>query len=134
MVNLEDLTPAELQYLRSKWASEITEIDKEKARKLDRLEDRLDKQAEEATAEAELEASLTLAQDVLAQLIASGAAQALIDGQQAAVDKLQDEVNSFGLSTSYVSNTDAMLQQMEMDELDQASALRTARIAAIDAL
>jgi hypothetical protein len=134
MIQLNELSASELQYLRQKWASEITELDKEIARKLERLESRLENQGESAVAQANLEAELAHAQQVLGILQANNADAAVIASQEAVIAELQENVDSFGLSTSYVSNTDAMLQQMEMDELTESSALRTTKIAEIDAL
>ena len=134
MISLNELSATELQYLRSKWASEQTELDKEKARKLERLEQRLDNQGEDAVVQANLEADLAHAQSVRDILVANNADPAIIASQEAVVAELESKVNSFGLSTSYVSNTDAMLQQMELDELQDASVLRATKIAEIDAL
>jgi hypothetical protein len=134
MIPLNELSAAELQYLRQRWASEQTDMDNERARKLARLESRLESQGEEAVAEANLEADLAHAQAVLAILVANNAAAPIIASQEALVAELQDQVNSFGLSTSYVSNTDAWRLQMDADELQQSSLLRATRIAEIDAL
>lgn len=134
MITLNDLTPTELQYLRSKWVSQQTEINKEKASKTKRLTLRLNSQGEDAIAKAELEAELTHATAVLNNLTTNNADPALIAAQQAVVNDIQLKLDGFGLSSSYVSNTDAMILQMELDELDSHIALRTAKIAAIDAL
>ncbi|MEZ4722912.1 MAG: hypothetical protein R2813_13645 [Flavobacteriales bacterium] len=134
MIALNQLSADDLQYLRQKWASEIKDIDEERARRVDRLEKRLETQGESATAQAELEADLAHAQAVLAILVANNADPAVIASQEVVVAEAQEAVNSLGLSASYVSDRGAWLQQMEFDELEQASILRTNRIAQIDAI
>jgi len=54
--------------------------------------------------------------------------------QQTIVDRLQTDVDSLDSGSSSISNTDALLYQMELDEIDASKALRTTQIAAIDAL
>ncbi len=132
MVNFSDLTTEELNYLRSKWDSEETEMTKEKARKTTRLNDRLSRTAEDAVAKSELETELQDMQAVLTELQNASASAATIATVQGQVDSLQVQVDSFGTSTGHVSNTDAMLYQIELDELDALKALRTSRIADID--
>jgi hypothetical protein len=134
MITLNELSVSELQYLRSKWSSEKTELNKERARKMDRLEERLSSQDDDATAQAEKVASLNHAQAVLDQLVSSAAAPPLIAAQQAVIDELQAQVDGFGLSSSFVSNTDALMAQMEFDELEFAVQKRTDRLAEVDAL
>lgn len=120
--------------MRSKWNSQKSELDKERARKLDRLNDRLTNQNDDANQQAELEAELVDAQGVLAHLQGTSADQSLIDAQQTRVDELQAEIDGIGLSTSYVSKTDARIIQMELDELAFSASQRETRIAEIDAL
>ena len=134
MITLNDLTTEELQYVRSKWASEITEIDKEKARKQERLEARLESQGDDAAAKATLQADITHAESVRGVLVANNADAALMAAQDAVIAELQSELDAFGLSSSYVSPTDAILQQMGLDELAFASQKRADRIVEIDAI
>tara|TARA_B100000508_G_scaffold140124_1_gene140211 strand:- start:3223 stop:3627 length:405 start_codon:yes stop_codon:yes gene_type:complete len=134
MITLNNLTTEELQYVRSKWASEITELDKEKARKQERLEAKLESQGDDAAIKAGLEADITHAEAVRDLLVASNADAAIIASQNAVIAELQSELNGIGLSSSYVSPTDAILQQMDLDELAYASQRRAARIVEIDAI
>lgn len=134
MITLNDLTADELQYVRSKWASEITELDKEKARKQERLTSKLESQEDDAAVKATLAADLAHAQSVRDVLIANNADAALIAAQEAVIAEKQAELSSYGLSSSYVSPTDAILQQMDLDELAFAAQKRVERIAEIDAI
>jgi len=134
MVTLSELTTTELGYLRSKWNSEVTELNKEKARKRSRLDDRLSRQAEDGTALTVLEASLAHAEAGLAHMVSTGADAELITNQQSVVDDLQAQIDNFSTSASYLSNPDALLVQMELDELEQDKILRTAKIAEITTL
>lgn len=134
MITLNELSAADLQYLRQKWASEKSEIDLERTTKAARLEKRLETQSESAVTQANLEADIAHAEGVRDILVANGADAAVIATQEAVIADLQEELDSFGASSSYVSDRSAMLQQMELDELEQDSILRAAKIAAIDAL
>ena len=134
MITLNDLTAEELQYVRSKWASEITELDKEKARKQERLEAKLDSQGEDAAVQANLEADIAHAESVKGILVANNADAAIIASQDAVIAELQSDLDSYGLSASCVSPTDAILQQMELDVLAFESQKRTDRIVEIDAI
>jgi hypothetical protein len=134
MITINDLSASEAQYLRDKWASEKAEIDTERANKLIRLERRLETQGESAVSQANLEADIAHAEGVRDILVANGADPTVIAAQQAVVAGLQEELDSFGVSSSYVSDRSAMLQKMELDELELDSILRAAQIAAIDVL
>lgn len=132
MITYSDLTTEELNYLRSKWDSEETELTKERGRKLTRLNERLSRTAEDAVAKTALATELQQMQTVLAELQAGSATAASIAIVQAQVDALQARYDGYGTGTSTVSNTDAMLYQQELDELDALKAIRTTGIAAID--
>lgn len=134
MTVLSDLTTEELQYLRSKWSSEQTELVKERARKIERLNNRLQSQQADAQAQAQAKEELVHAQAVYDVLVAGNADQALINSQQAVIDGLQAEVGLAGASAAFVSRTDSMQQQMEFDELEFAANKRSEQIAAVDAL
>ncbi len=115
-------------------ASEITELDKEGARKLERLENRLESQGEDATIQATLEADIAHAESVRDVLVVNNAVAALIASQEGVITEKQAELNGIGLSSSYVSPTDAILQQMDLDVLAFESQKRTDRIVEIDAI
>lgn len=125
MVTYADLSTTELEYLRSKWDSEVTELTKERGRKQTRLNDRLNRTAEDAAEKTELENELQEMQTVLTELQNANASSAAIATIQAQVNALQARVDGFGSGTSYVSNTDAMLYQLELDEIDALKTLRT---------
>lgn len=133
MILLEDMTTEELQIMRSKWVGQNADLEKERDRKQKRLESRLESQDDEAGAQADKIANLEHAQSMLALAVSSNAGAAAINRQQALVDSLQEEVDDIGLSTSYVSKTDARQVQMELDELDFAISQRALRITEIDA-
>ena len=133
MITVSDLTADELAYLRSKWGSEETELQREKSRKMNRLNDRLNRTAEDAIALSELETDLQEMQGVLSDLQAGSGSATSIARIQTQVDALEAQVNGFGTSTTHVSNTDAMLYQLELDELDALRTLRVDKIAEIDA-
>lgn len=134
MVPLSELTQEGLQYVRSKWVSQAKDLEKERARKLDRLTDRLDNQEEESDAQTTLETNLVSAQEVHDELVSSNATASSITYQLSVIEELNAKINSYGLSTSYVSKADARIAQMELDELEFAINQRQARITEIDAL
>lgn len=134
MIELSELSTEELEYMLSKWTSEKTELEKQKAQRAERLDTRLNVQTEDAAVQATREADLSHAQGVLTALVNAGEAQAMIDEQQAVVDELQAIVDGYGLSSSYISHTDARIIQMDLDELEFSISHRGTRISEIEAL
>ena len=132
MITFNDLTTEELTYLRSKWTSEVPELTKERGAKQKRLNDRLSRTAEDAAAKTELETSLQEMQAVLTELQNNGSPAAVVATIQTQVNNLQAEIDSFGSGSTHVSNTDAMLYQLELEELDSIKTLRSNKIAEID--
>lgn len=134
MVSLGELSNAELEYLRSKWDSEATELKNERQRKAKRLDDRLARQAEDGTGQTVLENEKAHAEAVLNLLVASNADASLIAEQQTIVAEIQAKMNELSSGTSYLSKTDALLLLMELDELESQSDLREDQVANIDDL
>lgn len=93
MIALEDLTAEELQYMRSKWETEKTDLEKERDRKADRLNDRLNRQTEDLSEKNIASNKLEHAQEVLEELVANGTEQDMLDQQQAVIDELQLKLN-----------------------------------------
>jgi len=82
----------------------------------------------------DLEAEIAHAESVRDVLVANNADAALIATQEAVIAEKQSELDSYGLSSSFVSPTDAILQQMDLDVLAFESQKRTDRIVEIDAI
>lgn len=134
MITINDLTTSELDYVRAKWKAETQELGRSVSRKEDRLTTRLDRQAENGTALAVLEGQLAHAQTMLALAQSTGQTSEVIAGQQATVDALQNQVDDHGSTVGYITNAEAVILQMEIDELEQGKTLRNTQITAITTL
>ncbi len=128
------MTQEQLKYLRQKWSSELIELNREKIRAQRRLDRRLEKQtideAEVETLAGELESAIAL----LSHLQTTNAPAELIAGQQAVVDKVQKEYEDESNGLNILTDEEAHIQQLSIEELEQRKSVRQVKITELDAL
>lgn len=134
MSSLTDMSTADLAYLKRKFINQIEELDIEIGTRQARLDNRLERQEEDATAKATLDQQLLSAQNMLAALESHNETAELIAEAEALVQARQTAVNNHKVSYNLVSDREAQLVLIELDEMEAAKVLRTDRIAAIDAI
>lgn len=134
MKALVDMSTTDLEYLVKKFATEVTEITDQIDERQTRLDKRLQRQADDDAAKAEQEQALQEAQDMLAELQASGASASSITTAENVVADRQALLAGITTSTAYVSDTEAQLIKMQLDELEQGRVLRNNRIAEIETI
>ena len=81
-----------------------------------------------------IEGKLDSAQALLTHLQSSSAPQALIDDQQAVVTELQNTYDSESQGAGVLTDEEAMLQQVQIDELALRKTYREGKIAEVEAL
>lgn len=128
------MSTADLAYLKRKFINQIEELDIEIGTRQARLDNRLERQEEDATAKATLDQQLLSAQNMLAALESHNETAELIAEAEALVQARQTAVNNHKVSYNLVSDREAQLVLIELDEMEAAKVLRTDRIAAIDAI
>ena len=126
------MSTEDLQYLKRKFSTQVEEIEDEMSRRQTRLNNRLARQQEDATALATLQQELQTAQDTLAALQSHNEAATLIASAQELVNTRQAAVNEHTVSPNHISDREAQLIQMELDEMEQSKVLRNTRIGEID--
>lgn len=134
MYTLNDLSTEELEYLHSKWTSEITELSDKKNKRETSLNRRLNSQEEDAIELQDIEAERAHAQAMYDTAVAASAPQSQLDRQLVLIDELQQSIDGYSASSAYVSKTGSLLIQLELAVIEQEINLRQASIAAIDAL
>jgi len=134
MKTLEELSQDQLLYLRQKWSSEIIELNREKIRAQKRLDRRLEKQVIDEAEIAELSAQLNNANQLLVHLQTTGAPQDLITAQEAAVAKVQQEYEEESNGLYILTDEEAHIQQLSIEELVQRKSMRETKISELDAL
>lgn len=134
MISLENLNTDQLTYLKQKWSAEIREIDLNMSRATDRLTARLERRATNSEELDLIEGKLNSAETLLAHLQSSSAPQALIDDQQAVVTELQNTFDSESQGAGVLTDEEAMLQQVQIDELALRKTYREGKIAEVEAL
>lgn len=134
MIELHQLLSDDLSYLRIKLVAETAEARTKLHRKQAALEKKMERQAAQQSIVCVLERDLRQAQTILAHLRASNATNTIVEAQQAQVDSQQVELEAHTFKPGYLSEVDAYLKQLEIDELEAVQQLRATTIAAIDAL
>lgn len=133
-IDLSSLSSEQLLYLKQKWSTEKRELELDHARAAERLATRLDRRSANAEEVAAMEARLSQAQTLLQHLQTTSAPAELITAQQAEVDNLQTEYDTQSVGSGVLTNEEAVLQQVAVDELDLRKTYREDKIAEVDAL
>ena len=134
IVNLNDLADDQLTYLKQKWSAESHELDREKQRNAARLNARVERQEVNKQEVDTLADDLTTAKNLLTHLVNTSAPQEMIDKQQALVDKLQTEKDEADNASSGLTQTEVVLQQASIDEIDLQRQYRLDKITEIDTI
>ena len=133
-MNLNDLADDQLTYLKQKWSAESHELDREKQRNAARLNARVERQEVNKQEVDTLADDLTTAKNLLTHLVNTSAPQEMIDKQQALVDKLQTEKDEADNASSGLTQTEVVLQQASIDEIDLQRQYRLDKITEIDTI
>lgn len=134
MKNLNELSTEQLTYLNQKWSAEAHELNREIVRTTTRLNTRVNRQEVNQQEIAALSDDLANAQGLLDHLTNTSAPQAMIDNQQALVDRLQGELDTANGASNGLTATEAILQQAGIDELELQKQYREDKIGEIDAI
>lgn len=134
MKNLSDLSQEQLRYLHQKLSAEVIEFTREKNRAQSRLNKRMEKQdLDKADIEA-LKVNLTDAEALLGHLQSTNAPANLIEVQENVKQELQMQYEDEVSGLNAITDEEAFMQQLAIDELVQRKGLREAKITELDAL
>ncbi len=131
---LSELTQEQLRYLRQKWSSELIELNREKIRAQRRLDRRLEKQTIDETEVATLSVELERAIALLSHLQTTSAPAELITAQQEVVNKVQKEYDDESNGLNVLTDEEAHIQQLSIEELEQRKEVRQVKITELDVL
>ena len=134
MLNLSDLNPEQLTYLKQKWSSEAHELNREILRNASRLNARIERQTlnqQEIDTLLDDEAN---ARQLLDHLTATNAPAPMIDAQQALLDRLTEELATANSASNGLTATEAILQQAGIDELVLQKQYREDKVSEIEIL
>lgn len=134
MKQLNEMNNEQLTYLQQKWSVESMELDRGIIRAQERLNSRVQRQVLNQAELAELQTNLANAEQLLTHLQSTSAPQEMIDNQQELVDKLQMEVDTESRGANVLTDEEAFLQQVTIDELRLQKQYRTDKIAEINNL
>lgn len=134
MIDLNDLANDQLTYLKQKWSAEAHELDREKQRNAARLSARVERQELNQQEVSTLADDLSNAQSLLTHLVTTSAPQEMIDKQQALVNKLQSEKDVADSATNGLTQTEVVLQQAGIDEVDLQRQYRIDKITEIETI
>lgn len=134
MKTLEQMTNEQLTYLKQKWSAEAKELDRDIVRSEVRLTSRLSRQEMDQSEIDALKVDLANAESLLTHLVNTSAPQEMIDKQRALVDKIMIEVETESKGRNVLTDEEAYLQQVGIDELKLQKQYREDKITEIDAI
>jgi transcriptional regulator with XRE-family HTH domain len=132
--NFSELTGSQRGYLRDKWSAEIKEFKDAKADANLKLNKRIEKSN---LSEGEISVLVTEVEDsksILTHLQNTGAADTIIAKQQAIVTLNENRLTEKKLKSGTLSDEEAVLEQVAIDELDWKIQYRETKIAQINAI
>jgi hypothetical protein len=134
MAELNQMTQEQLKYLRQKWSSEITELNREFIRAQKKLEKRVEKQ-EIDQGELELLASdLESANTILAHLRNTNASPEIIAVQEETVEKINQKYLDESSGLNIMTPEEVQLQKLLIEEIQQKRVLRDSRLTELNTL
>ncbi len=134
MTNLENLTQEQLKYLRQKWSSEVVELTRSRVRAEKRLERRLERQETNIVEIEGLKNGYEQAKVLLDHLKTTNAPQNLIDSQEEVVKKKKDEYEGESMGLNIMTEEEAWIAQLDIEESKLRTNLRQTKIAEIDTI
>lgn len=133
-IELSNLSAEQLLYLKQKWSAEMRELELDQSRATERLETRLERRASNTEELDALEDKLASAQTLLDHLQNTSAPSALITAQEVVVNDLQKSYDSQSRGSGVLTDEEAVLQQVTIDELALRKTYRADKIAEADAI
>lgn len=134
MKTLNEMNNEQLTYLKEKWSAERKELDLDIIRSRERLTAKLDRQKQDQNEIDALKSDLTKAENLLQHLVSTSAPEEMIVNQQELVNKLNTELDGASKGRNVITDTEAYLQQANIDELALQKQYRIDKIAEIEGL
>ncbi|WP_109831928.1 hypothetical protein [Reichenbachiella versicolor] len=134
MIILNEMDSQQLTYLKQKMSAEVIELDRDIIRTQDRLTTRLAKQEIDQVEIDGLKDDLLNAEQLMSHLTTTSAPQQMIDKQQSMIDKTKSKLDSETKGRNVLTDEEAYLQQVNIDELKLQKQYREEKIVEIGTL
>lgn len=133
-IELSNLSAEQLLYLKQKWSAEMRELELDQSCATERLETRLERRASNTEELDALEDKLSSAQTLLDHLQNTSAPSAPITTQEVVVNDLQKSYDAQSRGSGVLTDEEAVLQQVTIDELALRKTYGADKIAEADAI
>ncbi len=134
MKEFKNLTQEQLKYLRQKWSSEAIELNRTRVRTEKRLERKLEKQEVNIVEIEGLRNEYEQAKLLLEHLQSTNAPQGLITSQKESMEKKKSEYEEESMGLNVMTDEEAWIAHLEIEELQLRIDLRQAKITEINSI